>query len=278
MKPLRRTLGSSSLPNVNHQIQQEALNSPSMASSSLTLLSDLSARRCISDSFLARSRGNSGGCANSIHNINVMMANRSGGSQVKRMVEAIRCRCGEVEQVQQSRRSMPHDFGECLSSKVTPPSEECYVVAHLSLDSYYRVVVVGCGGIPALVRAMRAFFYDRDTQECCCIALKNLLGSSGCGSVAPPFKSYVEALDRAGGVEAVIAAMKNHPQSVAVQSAACDALLSMSGLLLQHVRKSAQSEAAAELIEVLNHTKQMVLLQYYRTVAEQLLRAVMASL
>jgi hypothetical protein len=278
MKPLRRTAQSSSLPNVNHHRRLEPRNSPLMASSPLTLLSDLSARRCISDSFLARSRGNSGGCANSIHNINVMMANRSGGSHVKRMVETVRCRCSEVEQVQPSRRTAPHDFGECQSSKVTPPSEECYVVAHLSLDSYYRVVVVGCGGIPALVRAMRTFWYDRDTQECCCIALKNLLGNSGCGSVAPPFNTYMEALDRSGGVEAVIAAMKNHPQSVAVQSAACDTLRSMGGLLPQHVRRSAQSEAAAELIEVLNHTKKMVLLPYYRTVAEQLLRSVMVSL
>lgn len=160
---------------------------------------------------------------------------------------------------------------------MTPPNEECYVVAHLSLDSYYRVVIVGCGGIPALVGAMRAFWYDRDLQECCCIALNNLLCSSGGGFVAPPFNIYLEAFESAGGVAAVIAAMKNHPTSVAVQSAACDALRSMGSLLLRHVEMSHQPETAIELIEVLTHTKKMVLLPYYQTVADQLLRAVMGS-
>jgi hypothetical protein len=125
---------------------------------------------------------------------------------------------------------------------------------------------------------MRAFWYDRDLQECCCIAMKNLLFSSGCGSGDPPLNVYLEAFEGVGGVAAVIAAMKNHPQSVAVQSAACDALRSMGSLLLQHVEKSPQSEMATQLIEVLNHTKQMVLLPYHRTVADQLLRAVMVDL
>ena len=41
----------------------------------------------------------------------------------------------------------------------------------------------------------------------------------------------------AAGVQQVIAAMQKHPQSVAVQSAACDALRNMSGLILEHADK-----------------------------------------
>jgi hypothetical protein len=148
----------------------------------------------------------------------------------------------EVEQEQLSQRAIPHALGECQTSKVLPPNEECYVVAHFSLDSYYHLVIMGCDGIPALMGAMRAFWYDRDLQECCCIAMKNLLCSPCCGSVAPPFNAILD-----GGVAAVIAAMKNHPQSVAVQSTACDALRSMGSLLLQHVEKSPQSEMATQI-------------------------------
>jgi hypothetical protein len=247
IQPSRRTALSSSLPNVNHHNQQP-LPWPSMSSSSpLTPFADLSSRRGITDSFVARSRGSNGGFANSIHNISVMMANRSVGSHIKGMVETIRCRCSEVEQEQLSQRAIPHALGECQTSKVLPPNKECYVVAHFSLDSYYRLVIMGCDGIPALMGAMRAFWYDRDLMECCCIAMKNLLCSPCCGSVAPPFNTFLGGFEADGGVAAVIAAMKNHPQPVAVQSAARDALCFMGSLLLQHVENSPQSEMATQI-------------------------------
>lgn len=220
-------------------------------------LADMLARRSISDSVLsrARSRVNLGSpLRSSATAVNLMVLNRSGGSQVKQAIEVIRERCLEQE-------SNPH-------VRVPLPEDECCILAQCAVDAYYRVVITGRGGIPVLVRAMRAFLWDRDLQECCCLALGNLCANNG---------STLLAVDSAGGVAQIIAAMRNHPQSVAVQSAACDALRNMSGLLLQLAMNPGSADLAQQLVDALSHTKGMCLLPSHRNIAEGLLRAVSST-
>lgn len=212
-------------------------------------VADMSSRRCISDSFLSLGRTVN---TNRTSTVN-MVVNRSGGATVKRMIETVMERCLEQE-------SNP-------GVEVAPPDEECCVLAQCAADSYYKVVIAGRQGIPAIVRAMRVFPYHRGLQECCCLALGNLCSGGG---------ANVLAIGTAGGVAHVIVAMRNHPQSVAVQSAACDALRNMSGLILT-ASVNQDSNVMLQLVEVLTHAKEMYLLPSHRSIADNLLKAITTS-
>jgi|UPI000581A75C hypothetical protein len=209
---------------------------------------DINSRRSISDSVLSRGQVLNYNNKNTVY----MMMNRSGGSTVKSIIETIQAKCDE------------HDQG---SSNSSPPEEECCVLAQWAVDAYYRVVIAGKQGIPALVRAMNVFAGYRGLQGCCCLALGNLCMQSGGNLIA------VEA---AGGVAAIVAAMRNHSSSVAVQSAACDALRNMSNLLLAHAA-TPSSSIGSELIQVLSHAKEMYLLPSHHSIAENLLSAISAQ-
>ena len=67
--------------------------------------------------------------------------------------------------------------------------------------------------------------------------------------------------------------MRLHPTSVAVQSAACEALRNMSGLILAYA-KTPTSPIAAELVTVLSQTTNMYLLPSHRQIADTLLKLV----
>jgi hypothetical protein len=73
----------------------------------------------------------------------------------------------------------------------------------------------------------------------------------------------------------VIEAMKNHPSSVAVQSAACGALRSVSSIMLRQVEASPRSDAVQHLVEALCRTRKIALQPSYRSIADQLISAVL---
>ena len=132
------------------------------------------------------------------------------------------------------------------------PIQEFSILAQWAADSYYRVVISANNGFSTIVRAMKTFPQDRGLQECCCLTLSNLCLSGN-----------LEKAEQAGSVSAVIQAMKNHSSSVAVQSAACDALRNMSGLLEQQA-------CAQELLDVLSQAKKLKLYPKHRVTADEL--------
>jgi hypothetical protein len=218
----------------------------SFATSPLTPgAADLNVRRSISDSVL------SGGLVTNYNNKNTffMMVSRSGGGAVRQIIADIERRCDE-------QMSSP-------DSQVQPPESECCILAQWGSDSYYSIVIAGKQGIPAIVRAMQTFPNHHGLQECCCLALGNLCNGND-GSLI--------AVEKAGGVRQIVDAMRNHPQSVAVQSAACDALRNTSGLILAHA-KTGTSTIVPELIVVLSRCKEMYLRPAHKNIAEVLLQS-----
>jgi hypothetical protein len=110
------------------------------------------------------------------------------------------------------------------------PETECAMLAQWATDAYYRVVISKYQGIPTICRAMRCFPQNSDIQVSCCTCLELLAGSQQ------------HTIHEAEGVALVIAAMKNHPQSIQVHSAACQALRNMSLSIMHHgVRNAAAS-------------------------------------
>jgi hypothetical protein len=223
---------------------------------------DLGARRSISDSVLSRSRSN----WNSSNTV-CAFVNRSGASTVKKMIATINERCE-----QQCGGNM----------NVQVPVEECILLAQWAVDSYYKIVIAGRQGIPALVRAMKSFPMHQGLQECCCLALGNLCSG----------ETNLLAVESAGGLHMIIFAMKNHPRSVAVQSAACDALRNMSALFLTAssyggdvaqqslspsppLSASSSQQLQPQLVEVLSHAKSMILHPTHLRIADSLLQSLM---
>jgi hypothetical protein len=206
---------------------------------------DLNVRRSMSDSVL------SGGLVANYNNKNTfsMMVSRSGGGAVRQIIADIERRCDE-------QMASPN-------SQVQPPESECCILAQWGSDSYYSIVIAGKQGIPAIVRAMQTFPNHHGLQECCCLALGNLCNGND-GSLI--------AVENAGGVRQIVDAMRNHPQSVAVQSAGCDALRNTSGLILAHAR-TGTSTIVPELIVVLSHCKEMCLRPTHKNIAEVLLQS-----
>jgi hypothetical protein len=248
---LRRTTTQHSL-HVSHLMANTAPSAPiapppplslSTPSSSIdmTLMTpaaaDFASRRSISDSVLRSGQVIQYDNKNTLY----MMVNRSGGSTVRQIVAAIHQQCDLNGQ---------------------PPEEECCVLAQWAADVYYRVVIAGKQGIPAIVRAMATFPYHAGLQECCCLALGNLCLQS---------PTNVMTIGQLGGVHSIVTAMKLHSTSVAVQSAACDALRNMSDLILSW---PATENPVVGLMDALSHAKDMYLHPTHRSIAELLLRAI----
>jgi hypothetical protein len=208
---------------------------------------DIDARRSISDSVLSR------GQVMNYNNKNTMylMITRSGGSTVKQIVERIIEQCDAAEN----------------ETSCSPPEAECCVLAQWAVDAYYRVVIAGKGGIPAIVRAMTVFASSRGLQEAGCLALGNLCMQRGGNLVA---------LEKAGGISCIVSAMRNHSTSVAVQSAACDALRNMSHLILAQAT-SPSSSCCPELVTILANAKEMYLLPSHKLIAENLMSAIVSQ-
>jgi hypothetical protein len=207
---------------------------------------DLNVRRNISDSVL------SGGPVTNIYhdgqnkNTSFMMVSRSGGGAVREIIADIKRRCDE-------------QVASPGNSQVQPPESECCVLAQWGSDSYYSIVIAGKQGISAIVRAMQTFPNYPGLQESCCLALGNI-SKGNHGSLI--------AVGNAGGVKHIVDAMRNHPQSVAVQSAALDALRNTSGLIAQ----AGTTTSVPELIAVLSHCREMHLRPDHKKIADVLLQ------
>jgi hypothetical protein len=148
---------------------------------------------------------------------------------------------------------------------VQPPESECCVLAQWGSDSYYSIVIAGKQGIQAIVRAMQTFPNYHGLQESCCLALGNISNGNNASLVA---------VGNAGGVKQIVDAMKNHPQSVAVQSAALDALRNTSSLIVSYVQ-AGTSTIVPELIAVLSHCREMYLRPDHKKIADVLLQYLM---
>eukprot|EP00977_Amphora_coffeiformis_P003865 scaffold768_cov166-Amphora_coffeaeformis.AAC.23 len=207
------------------------------------LVADMRVRKSISDSCLQR------GLPASYHNMNMnyMLISRSGGRTVKEIIRTI------------NERSDQHLGG----TSVEPPTDEINILAHFAPDAYYRVVISGKQGLQAITRAMCAFPNCRELQECGCLTLGNLCTQNNNLVVA----------DQAGAVQAVIAAMRSHPCSVAVQSAACEALRNMSSLILAYSH-AATSPIASELMTALSKTSSVCLFPVHREIADALMQLI----
>jgi hypothetical protein len=221
---------------------------------------DLRVCRSIPDSALARGRHQPQRYCN--RNTTYMMINRSGGADVKRMMATIRQSCSVQEPSRSSVASVTAD-----SIAAVPPEQECCILAQWAADSYYRVVIAKNGGIPTIVQTMKAFPLNHVLQECCCLLLTYLcLNNAGA----------LMKLEGAEGVAQIILAMKNHPRSVAVQSAACDALHNMAGPVLANAIRDSTA-LLPDLVAALYHARQMNLHPKHKSTASKLVTIIMAN-
>jgi hypothetical protein len=121
------------------------------------------------------------------------------------------------------RRSYDSDSEEDDPSIPTLPLLQCSMLAQWArVDSYYKVVITKYQGIPVIIRAMDAFASSEEVQASSCIALANLTNK-------------VQIFQQ-GGPQAILNAMKGHPHSISVQSAALEALVGVMPLI-QHLEE-----------------------------------------
>jgi hypothetical protein len=201
---------------------------------------DLSLRRFIRDSLFSQSQGS---ISNTYEdkNISYMLMSRSGGATVKRIVRTIQERCHAQEL---SIRSSDED----VRSAVSPPTDEMFILARWAVDSYYKVVIARQSGVTAILEAMRVFPWCQGLQECCCLAMANLCFDSD---------RNLAVMDNAGGFRQIVDTMKNHRTSIAVQSAACDALRNILCMVLQTSSYFDKSKMRGDLIGALLHAQDM---------------------
>jgi hypothetical protein len=135
----------------------------------------------------------------------MQMYQRSNASSVK-------CVIADLQITVNEQKKLPNETFE-------PPLQECFMLSNWAIDAYYKVVISKYQGIPAIVDAMQTFPNNADLQAYCCITLKNLGNKL--------------AIQQAGGVTAILTAMRAHSDSIHVQSEACEALQSQAQFLHQ---------------------------------------------
>uniref|UniRef100_A0A7S2HZX5 Uncharacterized protein n=1 Tax=Helicotheca tamesis TaxID=374047 RepID=A0A7S2HZX5_9STRA len=178
------------------------------------------------------------------------IAQRSGKGGVKAVIAIIESKSRSliVADEEEARNDVQPRHKTChraAEPNIDPPTAECYALSQWASDPYYRVVISSSGGIPAIIRAMKAHPLSADLQAVGCEALTNFT-----------FNSVANQLQilSAGGIEILFAAMRNHPTNDILQGLACDALLGVTSILMQqslnlmmeHITKV---EDAAELLE-----------------------------
>jgi hypothetical protein len=210
-------------------------------------------RRCVSNLNVwnAQNRGISSH-ANKIYErrATVMMSQRSNAHGVKDLVSTLDQKCETACQTQPR-------------SEADVPYSECALLAHIANDAYYRVVIGSVNGVTVIIKAMKAFPRHAMLQEACCTSLGNLCQRNGSNQLQ---------LQNCGGIHQIIDAMNMHPTSIAVQSAACEALRSMSAFIF--APQSRQSpQTLNEIVELLTKVKTMYITSRAKERAEQLLLA-----
>ena len=130
----------------------------------------------------------------------LQIVQRSSSKEVKKILDQVKQAC-------------------CNNSSVVVPTRECDMLAHWATDTYYRVVIHKNHGIETICKAMKVFQFHEFLQVSCCTALEQLVLLDDHKNNNPHYSTSIVAL--------VVAAMRNHPHSIAAQSAACQALRNM---------------------------------------------------
>lgn len=86
---------------------------------------------------------------------------------------------------------------------------QCAMIARLALDAYYQVVISKYGGARILCHVLKHFVHNASILESCCSTLQRM--------------SHAHCLQQYG-IELLMSAMDYHPDSIHVQSAACETL------------------------------------------------------
>jgi hypothetical protein len=135
-----------------------------------------------------------------------LLIQRSGAVAVKHHIAIILERC-------EQREIMSSHSADCR-----PPQQECDVLAGLSIDAYYQVVIAKHEGISTIVRAMKAFQDCPYFQVTCCDVISSLCTNSVLSK---------RLVRESGGYQTVLSAVLGHPTSKEVQAAASTAFLAM---------------------------------------------------
>ena len=181
----------------------------------------------------------------------IMMSMRSNAKGVRELVSTVNKKCDEA------RRTS-------TISEAGIPYYECAMLAEIADDAFYRVVIRSANGIATIVRAMKVFTEYASLQEVCCNSLENLYVRNG---------SDLQDEKNVESIQQIVAAMRMHTSSVAVQSAACDALR-----VLSHVAFTPQSQLSSQLmsdiVDVLTKAKDRLIAPQSKQRAAHLLLAV----
>lgn len=251
--------------------QVRAKSAPSQANFSQITSSpinhSLTDRRCSSDASLWRSRpSSSSGLTNKNYSrfsshrrtATMLLAQRSNAQGVKDLVSAIEKKCTANSS---SEMAAAAAISNPLESIV--PDQECSILSQVANDAYYKVVIGSSNGVAILIKAMHVFPEEAGLQEACCQALGNLCERNGGNQLA---------VQREDGIKAIVAAMRRHSGSIAVQSAACEALRALSTLILAHADEPQKpSPLLSDVIELLQIATDMYITPTSKDSAEQLL-------
>jgi hypothetical protein len=143
------------------------------------------------------------------------------------------------------------------------PFPECVLLSEIAKDGFYRVVIGSAGGVATLVKVMKKFPDHASLQEVCCTALGYLCQRNGSNQLA---------VRKENAISQICAAMRRHPSSIALQSAACDALRNMSVVILEPSTQPTE-KVKEEMIELLTKASGMYITHISKENAEQLLEA-----
>ena len=226
----------------------------------------MSERRCTSDVSLWRSRTTSScsGLTNKNYSrfsshrrtATMLLAQRSNAQGVKDLVSSIENKCT-------ANKSSETAISNPRERSMLVPDQECSVLSQVANDAYYKVVIGSSNGVAILIKAMNTFPQEAGLQEACCQALGNLCERNGGNQLA---------VQREDGIKAIVAAMRRHSGSIAVQSAACEALRTLSTLILAHADEPQKpSPLLSDVIELLQMATDMYITPTSKESAEQLL-------
>lgn len=184
----------------------------------------------------------------------LLMAQRSNAHGVKELVSTLRRTCDEAAAAASSSQEQDDDDDD---STIIPPFADCAMLAQIGTDAYYRVVIGSADGVNTLIKAMSTFPHHAPLQEVCCRALGNLCERNGSNQLA---------IQNNGGIQQIVSTMQCHGTSIAVQSAACEALQSMTALILAE-------EDSNSIVQVLSKARDMYITPQSKASADQLLIA-----
>jgi hypothetical protein len=192
-----------------------------------------------------------------------LMAQRSNAHGVKELVSKLKQKCNTTITASEAEDLTQPSCD--VHSPAISPFPECAMLSQISKDAYYRVVIGSVDGVAAIIEAMATFVSHANLQEACCTALGNLCERNGSNQLS---------IHKNEGIQQIVAVMRLHSTSIAVQSASCDALRSMSILLLAPPESAKTSpQLLSDVKEVLTNATNMYITPKSKERANQLLIA-----